>query len=61
MEELTILQTIIEFLATDKAGIIVTSISHFSLFVGLVYTVIHLVKMMLEPEESNGEVEKFVS
>ena len=68
MEELTILQNLIEFLATDKANIIFTSISHFTLLIALVYSVIHLVKMMFEPAEKQSvfketvsEVEKLIS
>ena len=68
MEELTILQNLLDFLATEKAGIMFTSISHFTLLIALVYSVIHLVKMMFEPAERDSvfeapasEIEKLIS
>lgn len=68
MTEMTILKSLIEVMATDKAGIIATSISHSLLLAGIVYSVIHLVKMMFEPvekdiefEEPIAEIEKLIS
>ncbi|MDC7227291.1 MAG: hypothetical protein PQJ61_11070 [Spirochaetales bacterium] len=68
MDVLTILQRIIEVFGTEKAGIVITSISHFMLLIALVYTVIHLIKMMFEHEEKGTgfeepviEAEKLIS
>ena len=61
MEILTIMKRIIEVLATEKASIIVTSITHSILLVGLVYTVIHLVQMMFDKEEKETGFEETIT
>ena len=49
--KLTFLIRTLEFLATDTGSRIMNAAAYFILLVGLVYTVIHLVKMMREPED----------
>ena len=49
--ELTFLIRTLEFLASDTGNSVMKITAYLILFTGLVYTVIHLIKMMQEPEE----------
>ena len=55
MEIVTILQRITDVMSTNPVNMVVTVIIHTLLLIGLVYTVIHLVKMMVEQEKRGGE------
>ena len=58
MEELTFLQAFMDFMASDTVNLIVKIISRILLCAGILYSVIHLVKLMFEPEETHIEYQK---
>lgn len=67
MEILTVLLDFFDFLSTEKSALIFTSISHFLLLAGLIYSVFHLIKLMIDPaeedvyEEPIAPIEKLIS
>ena len=60
MEALTFLVRVLEFLASETGNTIMNVIAHLILLIGLVYTAIHLIKMIQEPEERVSDYQEAI-